>query len=66
MASSFIYRRGAIYWWRYVLYLCRNERYDIRISLKTSDRRVAQRRGAFLMAGSESVEIMISENLRKP
>lgn len=66
MASSFIYRRGTVFWWRYVLYLYQNERYDIRLSLKTSDRRVAQRRGAFLMAGSESVENMINESLREP
>ena len=55
-----VYRRGHIFWWRRVHPISGRRPLDIRISLKTFDRREARNRGAALTASSGGVLDMLN------
>ena len=66
MASiQHVYRRGHIFWWRRVLCIADESSCDIRLSLRTADRRRARELGAMLTAASEGVTMLVGEQVRR-
>ena len=66
MASiQHVYRRGRIFWWRRIFRLSPESKCDIRISLRTADRRRATELGAMLTAASGGVTMLVEERVRR-
>lgn len=59
------YRRGHIFWWRRVLCIADESSCDIRLSLKTADRRRARELGAMLTAASGGMTMLVEEQVRR-
>ncbi|TRW17721.1 site-specific integrase [Glacieibacterium frigidum] len=66
MAASYLYRRNGIYWWRRVLPLYPGRSCDIRLSLRTVDRRQAVTCSALLVAAVQEIEVMMTAGMRDP
>lgn len=64
MASLHIFRRDHVFWWRRFHPICDGRKLDIRLSLKTSDRIEASRRGAALTFTSQGVMEMLDQRSR--
>jgi integrase len=60
-----VYRRGHIFWWRRVLCIADESSCDIRLSLRTADRRRARELGAMLTAASGGVTMLVEEQVRR-
>ncbi|HYJ29718.1 MAG TPA: hypothetical protein VEW25_05190, partial [Allosphingosinicella sp.] len=66
MASiQHVYRRGHVFWWRRVLCIADESSCDIRLSLRTADRRRARELGAMLTAASGDVTMLVEERVRR-
>jgi integrase len=60
-----VYRRGHIFWWRRVHRLFDNTTLDVRLSLRTSNRRAARDMGAALSAATPKVVEMLSQQTKR-
>lgn len=60
-----VYRRGHIFWWRRIRRLLDNGTLDVRLSLRTTDRKAARNMGAALTAVTPRVLEMLDRRARQ-
>lgn len=60
----YAYRRGAIYWYRRVLYLFRDRKIVVRLSLRTAEPSQARQRSSALSGATAGIKVMIENQFK--